>query len=162
VTTSINARYLVSITAAQIIAGCEYSYNENIQRRELRLVNFVLFFSFTFDIWVIMEEDFVAASLITQFLAFPQAERDKDFNFCTFPKSCYSVLPSILSLTSSGHELEGVHNFFRDCVSLRKLDLDGCKLSSVTDELLHLSKLVNLHLKRCSISTFHENFACIV
>jgi Leucine-rich repeat (LRR) protein len=107
-----------------------------------------------------MEEDFVAASLITQFLAFPQAERDKDSNFCTFPKSCYSVLPSILSLTSSGHELEGVQNFFSRCVSLRKLDLDGCKLSSVTDELLHLSKLVNLHLKRCSISTFHENFAC--
>ena len=102
----------------------------------------------------------MAASLITQFLAFPQAERDKDSKFSTFPKSCYSVLPSILSLTSSGHELEGVHNFFSRCVSLRKLDLDGCQLSSVTDELLHLSKLVNLHLKRCSISTFHEKFAC--
>ena len=107
-----------------------------------------------------MDEDFLAASLLTQFLAFPHVDGENASEFSSFPASCYNVLPSILSLTSSGHELHGVQNVFSRCVSLRKLDLEGCSLSSVTDELLHLSKLVNLHLKRCKISALHEKFSC--
>jgi Leucine-rich repeat (LRR) protein len=106
-----------------------------------------------------MDEDFIKASLKTQFLEFPEAQKASESEFSRFPASCYNALPSILSLTSSGHELEGVHNIFSRCVSLRKLDLEGCHLMSLTDELLHLSRLVNLHLKRCNIPAFPENFA---
>jgi Leucine-rich repeat (LRR) protein len=106
-----------------------------------------------------MEEDFVAASLTTQFLVFPEVDQGNASLFSSFPGSCYNVLPSILSLTSCGHELEGMQNVFSRCVKLRKLDVEGCHLSSAMDELLHLSKLVNLHLKRCKISALHEQFS---